>query len=179
VGREHGTVKLTMRTLYLLRHAKSSWQDDDLVDHDRPLAPRGIRAATRMEEHMREERIRPDLVLCSSAVRARQTLELVRSALGEAAVTIDPNLYASSTDAILDRVRRVAEPVRSVLVVAHNPGLHDLAMHLAAGGRRLDELTAKYPTGALATLVFQSDSWSSIGERDGELAGYVVPRELD
>jgi len=168
-----------MHTVHLLRHAKSSWDDDGLADHERPLAPRGIRAATRMEEHLREEEVRPDLVLCSTAVRARQTLELVRPALAGATVEIEPALYAASADAILDRLRRIAESVQSVMVVAHNPGLQDLAVHLAAGGARLDELIGKYPTCALATLVFPNDSWSSIDAGDAELAGYTVPRELD
>jgi phosphohistidine phosphatase len=170
---------VTTRTLYLLRHAKSSWQAPALADRDRPLAPRGIRAATRMEEYIRDQKVRPDLVVCSSATRARQTLDLVRPALGDAPVEMDPGLYAASADAILDRLHRLAGSVRSVLVVGHNPGLQDLAVHLAAGGRRLDELTAKFPTGAFATLVFENDSWSSIDECDGELAGYAVPRELD
>ena len=168
-----------MHTVHLLRHAKSSWEDQGLADHDRPLAPRGIRAATRMREHLREEGIRPDLVLCSTAVRASQTLELVRPALAGARVEIEPALYAASAHAILDRLRALAEPVRSVMVVAHNPGLQDLAVHLAAGGARLDELIGKYPTCALATLVFPNDSWSSIDAGDAELAGYTVPRELD
>ncbi len=168
-----------MRTLHLLRHAKSSWDDAGLADHDRPLAPRGIRAATRMEEHLRDEDVRPDLVLCSSAVRARQTLDHVRPALGDALVRIEPSIYAASADDILELLRGLAEPIRSVMVVGHNPGLQDLAVHLAAGGGRLDELTEKYPTGALATLVFESDSWAGIGAHQAELSGYAVPRELD
>ncbi|MGH3139224.1 MAG: SixA phosphatase family protein [Gaiellales bacterium] len=168
-----------MRTVYLLRHAKSSWDDAGLADHDRPLAPRGIRAATRMEEHLRDEDVRPDLVLCSSAVRARQTLDHVRPALGDALVKIEPTIYEASADAILELLRGLAEPIRSVMVVGHNPGLQDLAVALAAGGSRLDELTEKYPTGALATLVFESDSWASVAAHQAELSGYAVPRELD
>jgi len=169
----------SMRTVHLLRHAKSSWEDDGLADHDRPLAPRGIRAATRMEDHLREEGVRPDLVLCSTAVRARQTLELVRPALAGAQVEIEPALYAASADAILDRLRALDELVGSVMVVAHNPGLQDVAVHLAGGGPRLDDLVGKYPTCALATLLFPNDSWSSIDQGHGELAGYTIPRELD
>ena len=168
-----------MRTLHLLRHAKSSWDDAGLADHDRPLAPRGIRAATRMEEHLRDEDVRPDLVLCSSAVRARQTLDHVRPALGDALVKIEPRIYEASADDILELLRGLAEPIRSVMVVGHNPGLQDLAVHLAAGGDRLDELTEKYPTGALATLVFEGDSWAGIAAQQAELSGYAVPRELD
>ena len=161
-----------MRTLHLLRHAKSSWDDAGLPDHDRPLAPRGIRAATRMD-------VRPDLVLCSSAVRARQTLDHVRPALGDALVKIEPSIYAAAADDILELLRGLAEPIRSVMVVGHNPGLQDLAVQLAAGGDRLDELTEKYPTGALATLVFAADSWASVGAHQAERSGYAVPRELD
>jgi phosphohistidine phosphatase len=132
-----------------------------------------------MEEHLRDEDVRPDLVLCSSAVRARQTLDHVRPALGDALVKIEPSIYAAAADDILELLRGLAEPIRSVMVVGHNPGLQDLAVHLAAGGDRLDELTEKYPTGALATLVFAADSWAGIGALQAELSGYAAPRELD
>ena len=168
-----------MRTLHLLRHAKSSWDDAGLPDHDRPLAPRGIRAAARMEEHLRDEDVRPDLVLCSSAVRARQTLDHVRPALGDALVKIEPSIYAASAEVILDF--SADSPSRSSrswwsATIRGSMTWPSTSRRVAVASI---ELTEKYPTGALATLVFESGSWAGIGAHQAELSGYAVPRELD
>jgi phosphohistidine phosphatase len=166
-----------MGTLYLLRHAKSSWDDPARADHDRPLAPRGLRAARRMARHLREAGVAPDLVLCSSAVRARQTLELVQPALGDAAVRVEDGLYAATADRLLERLRALPEPVRSVMLVGHNPGLQDLALDLAARGSRLPELAAKLPTGALVTL--RTDGpWATLETGAAELVDLVAPRSV-
>ena len=85
-----------MRVLYLLRHAKSSWADDTLADHERPLANRGVRNAERMAAHLLDVHVEPDLVLCSSAVRTRQTLDLVKRSIGEAPVQIEDGLYGAT-----------------------------------------------------------------------------------
>src|SRR3954451_7049626 len=110
---------MTVQTLLLLRHAKSSWDDVRLADHDRPLAPRGRGAAKRIAEYMRRTRLDPGIVLCSSAVRARETLELIRPALPSSAVSLEDELYAASGDELLTRIRRVPDAVGSVLVIAH------------------------------------------------------------
>lgn len=165
--------------LWLLRHAKSSWDDPGLDDEDRPLAPRGERAADRMREHLEVEQINPELVLCSSALRARQTLARVLPALGTTLeVRIEPALYTFEAGALLDRLSRVAANVGSALLVGHNPAMQELALRVADRGDRLDELTRKYPTAGLAEIVFRSDSWLDLAERRGELARFVVPREL-
>jgi phosphohistidine phosphatase len=166
-----------MHTLYLLRHAKSSWDDPARADHDRPLAPRGVRAARRMGEHLREAGVAPDLVLCSSAVRARQTVELVAPALGHADVQFEEALYAAASDQLLERLRAVPEAVGSVMLVGHNPGLQDLALDLAGSGGKLPQLAAKLPTGALAVLRTRW-AWAALAEADAELVDLVVPRAL-
>jgi phosphohistidine phosphatase len=146
--------------LYLLRHAKSSWDEPGLADHDRPLAPRGRRAAKAMGRYLREQGIEPDLVLCSSATRARQTLKR----LGLADARIEPDLYAADAATL----RRFIPETASVMLIGHNPGLQDLALSLVRSGPRLVELAAKFPTGALATIELDT----------GELIDFVRPRDL-
>jgi phosphohistidine phosphatase len=168
-----------MKTIYLLRHAKSSWKDETLADYDRPLAGRGRKAAKAMAKHMAAAGVAPALVLCSSARRTRDTLERVRPGLGgDPRVEFEDELYGAGARELIARLSEVAESVPSVMLIGHNPGLEDLALSLAAGGERLDELRAKFPTGALATLDFEG-SWADLGPGSAELAAYVLPRELD
>ncbi|HEX6662622.1 MAG TPA: histidine phosphatase family protein [Gaiellaceae bacterium] len=168
-----------MRTLYLLRHAKSSWDHPALSDHERPLTPRGRRAARRIADHLVQLGIEPELVLCSTAVRTRSTLELVRPALGgNSTVTLDDALYAASSGELLDRIRRVRDEVASVMLIAHNPGLQRLALVLASSGEELPRLEDKFPTAALATLAVPETTWSRLDPGGAFLTAYVVPKEL-
>lgn len=167
-----------MHTLYLLRHAKSSWSDPTLPDHERPLAPRGLRDAKRIARHLRRLEVRPALVLCSSATRTRQTFELVQPALGDTSVQVEEQLYAAPSEALLERLRAVPDKVGSLLLIGHNPGLYDLALILASTGAELDRLEAKFPTAGFATLAFPRSPWSRLGEGDAELVAYVVPKQL-
>src|SRR5262245_58948257 len=125
---------LAMQRLYLLRHAKSSWKDPDLADHDRPLARRGRRASGAIAAYLRERDIEPELVLCSSARRTRETLERLEPVLGSPAVRIEPELYAAGASALLERLRRVPDAVGSVMLIGHNPGMEDLAIDVARPG---------------------------------------------
>jgi len=165
-----------MRTLYLLRHAKSSWDDPELPDRERPLAPRGVRDAKRIARHMRRLEIAPVLVLCSPAVRALQTLEPIEAELTEARVDVEDRLYGASSGTLLERLRAVPDEVPSVLLIGHNPGLQDLALLLASRGDELERLEAKFPTAALATMSLAR--WSSLSAGDAELSAYVVPKQL-
>src|SRR5580765_2518701 len=122
------------RTLYLLRHAKSSWDDAGLSDHDRPLAPRGQRAVKKLAAHVREEGLAPDLVLCSTAARTRATVDPLRKALGDPEIRYLAELYAAWDDTLLDIVRNVEPEARALLLVGHNPGLQSLAVRLAGSG---------------------------------------------
>jgi len=166
-------------TLYLLRHAKSSWADPALADRDRPLAPRGRRDAKRIGKHLAGLGIEPELVLCSTAERTRETLELIRPALGATSkVKLEAKLYTASSDELLERIRAVSEPVASVMLIGHNPGLQDLALVLASAGAELERLEAKFPTAALATLTLPTATWRRLSQSDAVLAAYVVPKQL-
>ncbi|MGI9556621.1 MAG: SixA phosphatase family protein [Solirubrobacterales bacterium] len=167
-----------MRRLYLLRHAKSSWDDPALDDHERPLAPRGKRATKLMRKHLREERVEPGLALSSSAERAVQTLAGVRAGLPEATPTeIESSLYTFSATSLLSAVRRLDPGLRSVLVVGHNPAMQDLTLELAGDGVDLVTVARKFPTCALATLDFAGD-WSELDSGVAALSAFVRPKDL-
>jgi len=169
-----------MHTLYLLRHAKSSWADPALPDHARPLAARGRRDGKRIAKHLVELGIEPELLLCSSAERTRETLELIRPALSATStVMLEAELYAATSDTLLERIRALPDTVASVMMIGHNPGLHDLALVLASAGAELGRLKTKFPTGALATLELSNTTWSELSQADAVLAAYVVPKQLD
>jgi phosphohistidine phosphatase len=174
----HGDVAASSaHVLYLLRHAKSSWADPTLADRERPLAPRGRRDAKRLAKYLRQLGCQPALVLCSAAKRTRETLELLRPAFGNSAVVLEEELYAASSDELLNRVRVVPDTVASVMLIGHNPGLNQLALVLASGGDQLERLQAKFPTAALATLVL-AKSWSQLAPAEATLEAYVVPKQL-
>ena len=164
-----------LRRLHLLRHAKSSWDDPTLDDHARPLAPRGVKAGRRLEAWLRESPVRPELVLCSSAVRAQATLELVRSALGAPRVLSEDGLYHAAAGELLDHVCALPHPVTEVMLIGHNPGLEDLLRLLAAAPG--DE-APRLPTGALATLESEVGSWEELEPGTAALTRLVLPRRL-
>jgi phosphohistidine phosphatase len=168
-----------VQCLYLLRHAKSSWDDPGLADVNRPLAPRGRKATQHLCAHLTQRGIEPALVVCSPSVRTLQTLDGIRPALGKSAkVEIDNDLYGAGPDELLRIVRRVPSAVASVLVIAHNPGLEMLATCLAASGDALPRLREKFPTGALATLRV-AGAWSELRAGSAELVEFTVPRDLE
>jgi phosphohistidine phosphatase len=165
--------------LWLLRHAKSSWSDAGLRDEDRPLAPRGERAADRIRDVLDAEGIHPELTLCSSALRARETLGRVLPALGtELEVRIEPALYTFDADVILDRLGRIPSDVTSVMLVGHNPAIQDLAIRIADRGDGLHDLSEKYPTAGLAEISFSQEAWDTLTDRPGELVRFITPRHL-
>jgi phosphohistidine phosphatase len=168
-----------VKRLYLLRHAKSSWKDTSLADHDRPLAARGRRAATAIARHLLEQGIEPELVLCSTARRARETLDGIAPVLGTPVIRVEGDLYGASADALLERLRRVPDTAESVMLVGHNPDLQDLALILALPSDTVRELEAKYPTGALATLVILVERWEELDDDRAELVAFVRPRDLE
>jgi phosphohistidine phosphatase len=167
-----------IRHLFLLRHAKSSWENPQLADHDRPLAPRGRGATNLIAEHLSRELIAPGLVLCSSARRARETLERIAPALGkQVAAQIERDLYAGSEHQLLERLRAVSDDAASVMLIGHNPAVEQLALTLASSGEKVAIIERKYPTGALATLEF-SGSWRELGPGSAELTDFVTPKDL-
>src|SRR4051794_40641839 len=167
-----------MKRLFLLRHAKSSWEDPELDDHDRPLAPRGRRAAKRMAEYLCDESVAPEVVLCSSARRARETLERISPALGDDAhVLIEPELYGASATELLERLRQLPEGIGSAMLVGHNPAVQDLALSLAGSGSGRTDMEGKYPTAGLATLSFDGP-WTELDAGAAELVSFVTPKAL-
>jgi phosphohistidine phosphatase len=161
--------------LVLVRHAKSSWNDPTLTDHDRPLAARGHKALRRMRAHLEELGIRPDVVLCSSARRTVETLDGIREALGaHPLVEIDDRLYAAGADRLFARLAVLGDEVRCALVVAHNPGIADLVELLTARDDAAPPLDV-VPTGAIAVLSF-TGPWRDLGPAVTSLDGIWRPR---
>ena len=169
----------TVRRLYVLRHAKSSWKQPGLADHDRPLAGRGRHAGEALARHLREQRIEPQLVLCSTALRARETLERIGPALGTRAVHFESELYGASAGVLLERLRSVPDTVESVMLIGHNPGVQELALNLAGEAPRSGRLATKYPTAALATFACAGTSWHDLSPGTADLIGFVCPRDLE
>jgi len=163
-----------VKRLFLLRHAKSSRDEAGLPDRDRPLAARGRRAVELMAGHLRDEKISPALVLCSSARRTRETLEGIEPG-GE--VRIEDELYGASESELLERLRDVSDGTESVMLIGHNPAIQELALSLAGGGKRRAEVERKFPTAALATLTV-SDSWRELAPGSAELVEFVRPKDL-
>lgn len=170
-----------MPTLHLLRHAKSSWDDLRVADHDRPLSERGERAAAAMAAYLRQSGIAPDLVLCSSARRTADTLALLRRGLPDRlAVETRRDLYEVGAGDLLDALRRVPDTVETLMLVGHNPGLEDLATALAGpdsdpGSR--EALARKFSTGALATLAFDG-AWAALAAGGARLTRFITPKDL-
>jgi phosphohistidine phosphatase len=161
-----------IKRLLLLRHAKSSWEDPALADHDRPLAPRGRKAARLIAAHLRADQPQNQLVLCSSARRARETLDLVAPA-GE--IQIERALYSASPDQLLARLRRVPDESDTVMLIGHNPAIQALAIDLVGGDSEL--AARKFPTAGLATVTF-AGPWRELQMGRCELVAFVRPKDL-
>lgn len=161
-----------MKTLLVLRHAKSSWDDPALDDHERPLNGRGEEDAPRMAQLAREEGLAPELIVSSDAVRTRLTAAAMADATG-GRILLDPRLYHASATAILAAVRSVVEhDVTTVMVVGHNPGLEELIALLTG---ELEPL----PTAALAQIALPIERWSTLDTATrGTLIGVWRPKEL-
>lgn len=171
-----------MLTLTLLRHAKSSWDDSSLQDYDRPLAKRGEAAGARIGAYMAEHGIKPQLILCSPAMRTRQTLDLVLPHLGSApTVAYEESFYLAAPSVLLARLRKVDAKLDHVMIVGHDPGMQSLAVDLSGEGdpEVLRAVARKYPTGALAMIRFDARAWSKVGAGAGRLELFVTPRMLD
>jgi phosphohistidine phosphatase len=168
-----------MKRLYLLRHAKSSWKDATLADHDRPLAGRGRRASEAIARQLSDRSIEPKLVLCSTARRARETLDRIAPALGTPTVKIEPDLYVADARGLLERLRGLPDAIESVMLIGHNPAMQELAVDLARPSPAASELAAKYPTAALAVLTFTASTWRRLGHGTAELVELVKPRDLE
>ena len=170
-----------MLTLSLFRHAKSSWANPGQQDFDRPLNERGLDAAPRMGAFMAENAIVPDLVLCSPSVRTRQTLDLVLPHFSAKPIIFyEDTLYLASASTLIKRVRKLDADIQHAMIVAHDPGLHRLAMELPGSGDpdMLQTLAQKFPTAGLAVIVFEGRSWSRVKPGGGQLKVFMTPKRL-
>jgi phosphohistidine phosphatase len=169
-----------MHTLHLLRHAKSSWKED-APDHERPLSRRGREAARRIGRRLPAATGALDLVLCSSARRACETLDLVLADFTQRPhILIEQGLYLASRERLLERLRRLAEEDGSVLLIGHNPALFELALALAAPDAPAFHALAggKFPTAARASFRVET-RWAALGWPRPVLVDYVTPDSLD
>jgi len=168
-----------MKTLYLLRHAKSSWSTAAVDDYNRPLNSRGERATHLMGTWMAQNALIPDQILCSSAKRARQTITRVLEHLpAPPEVVFDDALYLAAPAQLMARVRASDNALASLMLVGHNPGLEQLALGLAGRGRRREAVARKFPTASLAVLEFPTDDWRDVAIGEGTLTDFVTPKEL-
>ena len=169
-----------MKRVHVLRHAKSAWGDEGLDDHERPLSPRGHRAVGLLAAHCARTGVQPDVVLCSTAVRARATLAGLLGAFARRpAVRTSKTLYCAGVAPYEQALRRLGADVAVAMVVGHNPDLQDLVLRLAATGQGLGRVRRKFPTGALATIDLAIAAWSDLAPATGQLVHYVVPADLE
>ncbi|MGI9628294.1 MAG: SixA phosphatase family protein [Longimicrobiales bacterium] len=169
-----------MPTLLLARHAKSSWDHPSLTDHDRPLNDRGRRAAPLVGAALREGGWIPDLVYSSTSVRTRETWALLGEALGDGPeVEFQQDLYLASPGTMFGAIQSAPPDTSTLMILAHNPGTHALAVGLASTGPTDDlrALRMKFPTGAVAVLEFDQDRWGEIDDQ-GRLLTFIQPRHL-
>lgn len=162
-----------MKTLYLLRHAKSSWDNSNLDDFDRPLNDRGLKTAPLMGKTMREKGLLPELIVSSPAKRARQTAELIKdSAQIEGKIEFDERIYAASTSELLLVASELNDENKSAILVGHNPGFENLVRVLTGEFETM-------PTAALAVLELKIEKWNEIAPGCCNLAEVLRPKELD
>ena len=168
-----------MKTLTLLRHAKSGWDNPALRDFDRPLNARGRNAARAMGREMRRLGLGFDLILASPAARVTETLiELAQGYGGAVETRFDEALYLAPPETLLALVRAADDAEARLLVVGHNPGMEQLALLLSEAGALRDQIAVKYPTAALAEIGFAAAHWRDIAPGEGRLARFIRPREL-
>ncbi|OYY73167.1 histidine phosphatase family protein [Sphingomonas sp. 28-63-12] len=172
-----------MKTLTLLRHAKSGWDDPVARDFDRALNPRGKRAAATIGHYLRDNAIEFDHILASPAIRVIETLDHLATGYGqELAPEWERRIYLASAATLLDLVNTVPADVERLLLVGHNPGLEDLVLMLVPEGADpglRDEVEIKFPTASLAELVFACDDWADLSAHRATLTRFIRPRDLD
>lgn len=170
------------KQLILLRHAKSSWDDPFMADFDRPLAKRGRKAGKRVAAWLKQHAIRPDLVLCSPAVRTRETLELIADAIGATGpVVYEKSLYLADADELLARLRATDHGAGCVMIIGHNPGMQELAIALlrADAKRNRAKLAEKFPTATIACFDVPIAAWTNLQPGQATLTNFVRPADLD
>jgi phosphohistidine phosphatase len=161
-----------MRTLYLLRHAKSSWKDESIPDFDRPLKKRGREAAEGVGKTLAGERLSSPILISSSALRTRETTEIVLKAGNlKANVSYDERIYEADLPRLLRVLADVAANEKELILVGHNPGMEYLVEFLTGVEQRM-------PTAALAKISLEVESWGAIGRGEGRLEWLITPDDL-
>ena len=161
-----------MKTLYVLRHAKSSWENQNQTDFERPLNERGLQTAPRIGKLMRAQKFIPDLIVSSPAARARITAEMVRDAASfRAEIQFDERIYEAAIKNLFEVLGRISNNAGSLLLVGHNPGLENLVERLTGEFRLM-------PTAALAVIELNIEEWSEIDYNSGRLCKFIVPKEI-
>jgi phosphohistidine phosphatase len=170
-----------MRRLMLLRHAKTERAEPGQRDRDRKLVKRGRSDAETIASYMADHDLIPDLALVSTARRTQETWDLIASGLGKAPRHIDEDrIYNASTDGLMTLIGET-RAARSLLVIGHNPGLHEVAMQLTASGdvATRERLAQNLPTSGLVVIDFAFDAWTTLHPRSGRLEHFITPRLLD
>lgn len=171
----------TERTLSLLRHGKSSWDDESLADFDRPLAKRGLRDLGLLATRLHDDGFAPDMILCSSARRAREPLAVLLPHLAtETEIVLTRKIYDADAGALLALVR-AQKNTPHLMLIGHNPAFENLARMLANGGDAdaLARMRTKFPTAALATICFTLADWTAIAPGTGQLTAFSTPNHAD
>ena len=174
-----------MKTLYLLRHAKSDWTDffsSNLIisDHDRPLAERGFLDCQKISRYFTVNKVELDLVLISSALRAQATFDQVKSYIGEVSSKVDKALYTFNMRNLIQIIRKCDNAMEKVLIIGHNPAFQELAIYLCEDNSISsirDKIEYKFPTASLVRLDLNIASWSEIVPKCGDLIHFVRPKD--
>jgi phosphohistidine phosphatase len=161
-----------MKTLYLLRHAKSSWSDASLRDFDRPLNDRGREAAQQIGKRLASEKLSAPLLICSPALRTRETAEIVlQNSQLRVEERFDERIYEASLRDLTQVVSEIPDDKQVAILIGHNPGFEELLAFLTSEARRM-------PTCALAKIKFDSESWREVRTGEGTLEWFTTPEEL-
>ena len=174
-----------MKTVYLLRHAKSDWAEGGLKDNERPLSDRGKKAAPQMAAYIKAQKYKPDLVLCSTARRTVETFDALKEALGDDInVRFEDGLYLAEPHKLLERLTWLDDGIKSAMIIGHNPGIAQLAAQLARSPEDVDEekthkrMREKFSTGALAVIKMPIKAWAELKYGRGRLVDFMRPKDL-
>lgn len=170
-----------MKRLYFMRHAKAH-RDSMLGDHELPLNPRGRSACILLAAHIKENNIQPDLILASTAARAQETLKNILPAMGNNTQTESrKNLYLASAGELFKAINAVDDSVDSLMIIAHNPGIHQICMMLVDyqnSSEKLRNVMVNMPTAGLASFSINTDSWKNVEPESGRLEDFISPEDL-
>ncbi len=174
-----------MKRLTLIRHAKSSWEDHDLSDFERPLFPRGIKATPKMAQYLLSENLLPDLVFCSPARRTKETYSrLQRVIASDVDVNYDRSIYSAGMgEGILNLLKTMDPAEDHIWVVGHNPAMQELSLGLVKWvedqAQTRARILRKFSTAGVCSMTFDADSWTNIGFSKGQITHFMTPKMLD